>query len=406
MQTVFDRPIEMAPPDSLKSNVVVLERSPSNTLPYKVTNLKKGLSWDAMFALFDATVAAPAEPRSFSFSFSEDNTELWQVACRWTAKPGDWSYQGEEALLPDDPEAPTGIQCHFAPPGSGERWTLDLKTSRLVELEEPRPVGLLTNGKETYKVLPSYDLNLNFLGRVPLAGHLFAIDQEPVAAATAKTTERLILRKSVSARDRSLIAAAASSILIVQPLADPVKDRSLIPEILAEMFVPWRDRPDAEIILANGFSFTLAEEEAPIWRSACRVQTRFRKAGEGLLGFMPPTKMYSMQCDLVSAKSHDHRTLDVETSAYFDAAVEKTRSPGRLAGLQREYELTPTYVKGSRSNQRLAGYLITSGPQPVAAVTTHPMGRVTVHNSVSLEERTLMAAVGSALLILTPDGVH
>jgi hypothetical protein len=215
---------EMVLPDSLKSDVVVFRRGPIRNfrplpplefLPYRVSHLKRGLSWEEIWNLFDVRVDAQRDPRSFSFTLLEDDTEKWEVACRWTRAPRTVSARIAGGLFPAS--IVISHQCHLSPAGSDQRWTLNVETSGAAESasKESQSPGRLTDGKVVYEVSPSYAEDAMF-GIVPLAGYLFIRAQDPVAAATTNfRTQRLIVRNSIASENRSLIAAAAYALLLI-----------------------------------------------------------------------------------------------------------------------------------------------------------------------------------------------
>jgi hypothetical protein len=227
---------------------------------------------------------------------------------------------------------------------------------------------------------------MNFLDLVPLAGYLFAVDEEAVAAAMTNARDRLIFRKSVSSSDRSLIAAAAFSLLLFEPQSDP------------NIEAP---------VETGGFSFTLVEDQTEIWRVACRGTGRswWQEANDNtVLRMMTPTAtVMSIECDLVSVRTHQHKTFEMATSTDRRAVAKK--SGGRITGAKDVYDVRPSYVEGLLGSVPLAGYLFVLEEEPVAAVTTHPMGQLIVRNSVAPEEQSLIAAAGFVLIILTPAGV-
>jgi hypothetical protein len=394
MLRVFGGAVEMAVPDSLKTDVLVFESNPDSTparplefLPYGVSHLKHGLSWDEMFELFDAELQSGKDPQSFSFTLSKENTGMWQVGCRWTPIPGDWSYQGRRFEEPADPVGVITIQCRLTSIGSDQRWTLELETSGLVKTDGNRPGGRLTNGKGVYQVSPSYAEELKFLDLVPLAGYLFSVDGEPVAAATSN---RLIFRKSVTPGDRSLIAAAATSLSILAPVLDKNMNASVDPK---------------------GFSFTLSEEKTETERVACRV----RRIAAAKVGAIDDRAMstnatqtiVSIKCDLVSVGSDRRGTLELVAFQYAKPLSDETRSRGLLERGKTQYEVRPSYeVKSHFGIVRLGGYLFMRDQEPVAAVMTYAMEPLVFRSSVAPADRSLIAASACALILLTPLGVR
>jgi len=209
---------EMVLPDSLKSDVVVFRRGPLRNfhplprlefLPYRVGNLKRGLKWNEIWDLFDVKVNADTDRQSLSFTLFEDEAERWNVACRWGHATRTVSAQIAGVIVSGDMVV-TSHQCLLRPVSGDQRWTLELETSAVVESPAREPdAGRLTDGKVVYEITPSYAKEAA-LGVVPVAGYLFTVDQEPVAAVTANfRSQCLIFRNSVSPEDRSLLAAAA-----------------------------------------------------------------------------------------------------------------------------------------------------------------------------------------------------
>lgn len=232
---------QMVLPDAFKTDVVVLERSESTLLrpsvdflPYRVSQLKRGISWDEMWELFDVTVEAPTDPNSLSFTLSDDAAELWKVACRWKRTSDDWPVKvaGDSASV--GIEEGVTLQCYLSPVGSDQRWTLQVERApgtprhflRKRNQQAPpgaeafRPAGRLSDGKVILELSVSHAEKGGKLVGIPFvdvkpAGYLFTLDQQPLAAVTTEPAGRLIFRHSVDPAHRSLIAAAACALLLI-----------------------------------------------------------------------------------------------------------------------------------------------------------------------------------------------
>jgi hypothetical protein len=229
MFTGPDLPVELTTEvDVFHSAWLVTPKRPFTFAPFKLTDLQRSApriesEGRTVFVLGrGGGRTAVAADRSYSFTMNESDQPQWECHCEF------WSTRDSvQAAVPGTSmdmtlSGQSSLHCEFAKPGGEPVWSLD---HNMKELKQGMGVSLTGDGRlfsETgeFTVTPLMVVeNSQVLGDLA-GGYVFKAGGTPVAAVVFQNgiPRRIIVHRSVTPADRSLLVAATAALTFGDPL--------------------------------------------------------------------------------------------------------------------------------------------------------------------------------------------
>jgi hypothetical protein len=206
-------------------------RRPVSFAPFRVAQLhtgwrKEDSSEAAMPVSRTGRVgqASTAARQKYRFTLMEGDQPLWESRCGWSGIKESVTYTGKTTSLDITTSGELQLQCDFSKPAGERAWSLEWGMTAAIQglgmksVSEGRLAGPSGEFRVTLLLLTD---GSRVLGDIP-AGYIFHSGAHAVAAAStlgSNVPGRFTISRSVSAEERSILAAAAAALLLNEQVA-------------------------------------------------------------------------------------------------------------------------------------------------------------------------------------------